>query len=89
MSDKVLMPVVPEITAAMKAEHIGEFSIEFPLDCPDCDLDEPDEACEICKGQGFYLRSINVPWTTCKEIFNAMYATAAKTAQCQVFSTKN
>ncbi len=61
----VIMPA--ELTAenGAKSAMMGEFSINFPIDCS-CD---GDEDCSICDGSGEYLRKINIPWTSIKEIY--------------------
>lgn len=54
---------------ALKAPMIGEFSVDFPLHCPDCyGQSEPTTNCEICGGFGEYKQPVNVPWTTIKDI---------------------
>lgn len=64
----VMMP--RELTAenGAKAALMGEFSIKFPMKCC-CGGYNPD--CGVCEGTGEYKRSINVPWTTIKEIYKA------------------
>ena len=70
-NDMVIMP--RELTAenGAKAALMGEFQIEFPIVCYDCYLNGENENCLICGGSGEYIRSINVPWTTIKEIYRS------------------
>ncbi|MDP1931862.1 MAG: hypothetical protein Q8L60_10425 [Gammaproteobacteria bacterium] len=77
---KVLMPVEPLITERMKFACMGEFSINLPEHCPDCDGAGRHD-CEICSGKGEYMRSANVPWTVMKSIFKSMYQVMIAEAQ--------
>lgn len=71
----VMMP--RELTAenGAKAAMMGEFSINFPMKCHCCGL---DENCEVCGGDGEYMQPVNVPWVTIKDI----YAAAVKHLGC-------
>jgi hypothetical protein len=80
MKGKVVLPVVPNITTAMKAEHLGEYSMKFPIACHECEGEQGHEGCRVCEGNGQYMHEINIPWTACKQIYQAMYATAVKQA---------
>ena len=70
----------PIITSDMKAACIGEFDINLPTFCPDCyqHEGEADPECTICKGQGEYIRKINIPWTVMKDIYKRMATVAAR-----------
>ncbi len=67
-TNTVMMP--RELTAenGAKAALMGEFSIQFPIKCC-CDGEDGD--CEVCGGSGEYTQTVNVPWTTIKEIYRA------------------
>ncbi len=75
MKGKVVLPVKPLMTNEMKAEHIGEYSVQFPVGCHECE-ENPEEICGACNGEGQYMQEINIPWDTCKRIYKAMYTTA-------------
>ena len=64
----VMMPRELTSENGAKAALIGEFSMNFPLKC--CCGGE-DEGCEVCGGSGEYMQTMNVPWTTIKEIYAA------------------
>jgi len=68
------VPIKPSFTKEMKAELMSEFSVKFPEACIGC----VGDTCQVCDGQGQYMRSINVPWTVMKDIFNRMYASMLK-----------
>lgn len=74
LAGKVLMPIEPNMTTEMKAEHIGEYSIPVQSACIYC-LEDGDEECETCGGTGHLTNNHIIPWTTCKQIFAAMYKT--------------
>ena len=69
----VLVPA--ELTAenGAKAALMGEFSVPFPVRCPDCDGGEyvelPTDYCGTCNNTGQVNHNINVPWVTIKEIW--------------------
>lgn len=71
----------PLITNEMKAECIGEFSINQERICScenDTDDGEPDPDCDACHGQGEYTAKIDIPWDTMKEIYKMMATVAAR-----------
>jgi hypothetical protein len=63
-----------------KALLLGEFNVRVTNDCPECvDLDEPDEYCEICDGEGEYEQKHMIPWDLIKFIYSkAVEGLAAK-----------
>ena len=65
----------PQINDGMKAKFMGEFSFEIEEPCPLCELhinEHYDDIPCLCDGEGKYMRSVTVPWDTCKEIYQAM-----------------
>ena len=70
----------PEITNAMKAECIGEFTFDVERVCTHCAVafHDEDHECEVCDGEIEYTETVTVPWDTCKEIYKAMATEAAK-----------
>lgn len=66
----------PKITNAMKAEHIGEYTVPITMGCTECD--DGDEKCPCCHGDGEYVYHAQVPWGTCKEIYKRMAISAAR-----------
>lgn len=70
----------PLITDGMKGHFIGEFSIDLPEYCPECDPDNLSFDCAICGGLGEFKRKVNVPWTTMKRIYRSMASYAAMNA---------
>lgn len=54
-----------------KALLLGEFKVYVTQDCPECvDLDEPDENCEICDGEGEYCQHHMISWDQIKFIYS-------------------
>jgi DnaJ-class molecular chaperone len=66
--DFISMPRRLTAENGAKAAMIGEFSINNPLPCPDCD-DSDDGICSTCGGSGTVIQKVNVPWTVIKEIY--------------------
>jgi hypothetical protein len=64
--ETVLMP--KKLTAKNGAKSLltGEFSIPVPEYCNECH----GNGCSECAGRGEFIRNINVPWTTIKEIYS-------------------
>lgn len=65
-----LMPTC--LTAENGAKYLlsGEFHVEALHTCPECyALDEPDEECEICNGEGEFTVRHQVDWDTLKDIY--------------------
>lgn len=55
----------------LKPVLIGEFTIPVAMRCSACDFDGAQNECEVCGGEVDYLQSVDVPWTTIKEILKA------------------
>jgi hypothetical protein len=54
-----------------KALLLGEFKVHVERECPECvDLDEPDENCEICDGEGEHTIHQVIPWDQIKFIYS-------------------
>ncbi|MBU0792036.1 MAG: hypothetical protein KKC55_16430 [Gammaproteobacteria bacterium] len=54
-----------------KALLLGEFSVHVERECPECaELDEPNEYCEICDGEGDYTIHQVIPWDQIKFIYS-------------------
>ncbi|POA45577.1 hypothetical protein C1893_23260 [Pseudomonas sp. MPR-ANC1] len=54
-----------------KALLLGEFKVEVTNECPDCgELDEPNEHCEICDGEGEYSQRHTISWDQIKFIYS-------------------
>lgn len=70
----VMMPRALTAENGAKGALMGEFSFDLPLTCSDCDVRGAQEDCEVCGGEINYKLTVNVPWTTIKEI----YAVAVK-----------
>ena len=73
--NKIIVPIdertgKPKITNKMKAECCGEFSFDVEVYCGCDEIDRPD--CEFCDGTQFYDRTVDVPWTLCKDIYKKM-----------------
>jgi len=62
------------ITSDMKAQCIGEFSMELKHTCTACFYNEPDENCEVCAGEITYYQNHAIDWTTTKDIYQKMLA---------------
>lgn len=69
----------PDISNAMKAKFIGEFSFTREVLCTHEDSEHPEE-CPWCGGSGTFTEEIQVPWTTCKNIYKAMVREASREA---------
>jgi hypothetical protein len=63
----------PMVTSKMKAKCIGEFQVSIAVPCTECDH---DKNCAVCGG-GEYNHSIDVPWTTMKDIYKMMAKASA------------
>jgi hypothetical protein len=63
-----------------KALLLGEFKVHVTQECRECaDLDEPDENCEICDGEGEYCQHHTISWDQIKFIYSkAVEGLAAK-----------
>lgn len=48
-----------------KAALIGEFNLEYTLTCHECF----GEGCDDCSGEGAWINTIPIDWTTIKEIW--------------------
>lgn len=70
----------PEITNEMKAECMGEFSMEVEHTCSACSLNAggDDVECEVCNGDIHYTRSYTIPWDTVKAIYKRMATVAMR-----------
>jgi len=68
MSDK---PVI--ISNRMKAECIGEFSMNIEKSCSACYYGEPQPECEVCAGEIDYIDTHMIPWDTMKDIYKKMF----------------
>ena len=67
----VIMP--DELTAENGAKGVftGEFHEEIDIHCPDCHGSESEEGeCDICDGDGMYSQSVQIGWSTIKEIYS-------------------
>ncbi len=67
-----------EITSAMKAECMGEFSLEIKQSCSACHFHGAQEDCEVCGGEIEWTEKRLIPWTTMKEIYVMMDNAAKK-----------
>ena len=67
------MSDVPEITNKMKAECHGEFSYTKVVSCEQCAIEGENESCDCCEGSGEYIKTFEIPWDSCKDIYKAMY----------------
>lgn len=65
----VLMPSTLTAENGAKALLLGEFHIGSERTCDQCEIDEPDADCEVCRGETEYTQQIPVPWDTTKEIY--------------------
>ncbi len=54
-----------------KALLIGEFTETINIRC-ECDGDDPE--CDICEGEGEYVQSVPLKWTTLKAIWDKAVA---------------
>lgn len=50
-----------------KAALIGEFYVNYEVNCTECDGD----GCEDCNNEGVWIVKRPIPWTTIKEIYAA------------------
>ncbi|WP_430491671.1 Lar family restriction alleviation protein [Pseudomonas fulva] len=67
-----LMPRALTAENGAKALLLGEFKLEVTQECPECrELDEPQEGCEICDGEGEYGQRHVIPWDKIKFIYSA------------------
>lgn len=54
-----------------KALLLGEFKVTVTQECHDCgELDEPNQYCEICDGEGEYSQSHTISWDQIKFIYS-------------------
>lgn len=65
----LLMPQALTAENGAKGLLVGEFHIGSERTCDQCEIDEPDESCEVCRGETEYTQRIPVPWDTIKEIY--------------------
>ena len=67
-----------EITQSMKGRMIGEVGLPYDEQCAVCQGDEDlvDPGCELCGGNGYVTHYEALPWTTMKDIYQAMAAIA-------------
>lgn len=72
----------PEITNKMKAECIGEFSIDIEMTCSACayayDVSGDYVECEVCNGDINYIETRTIPWDTMKDIYKRMALVAIR-----------
>lgn len=68
--ETVIMPKKLTAESGAKALLMGEFSIPFPAECPECGGKDTHEDCRTCDGNGQIMIKINVPWVTIKEIYS-------------------
>lgn len=65
-----------------KALLLGEFKVHVERECPECiDLDEPDENCEICDGEGEHTIHQVIPWDQIKFIYSKAVEGLAASAE--------
>lgn len=71
-----------------KALLLGEFKVHVERECPECiDLDESDENCEICDGEGEHTIHQVIPWDQIKFIYSkAVEGLAAKSEPADLWS---
>lgn len=71
-----------------KALLLGEFKVHVTQECQECaDLDEPDEHCEICDGEGEYCQHHMISWDQIKFIYSkAVEGLAAKAEPADLWS---
>lgn len=77
-----------EITDEMKAKCMSEFSLTVADACPKCAIAFPGADC-VCDGSGEYEKKVLVPWTTCKEIYKAMFAASPVPAELAALRAEN
>lgn len=66
-----IMPKMLTAENGAKALLLGEFKVEVTQECSDCaELDEPNEHCEICDGEGEYDQRHTIPWDQIKFIYS-------------------
>lgn len=65
----LLMPQALTAENGAKGLLIGEFHIGVERTCDECACDDPDENCNVCRGEVEYTQRIPVPWDTTKEIY--------------------
>lgn len=54
-----------------KALLLGEFKVTVTKECPECaELDDQNEQCEICDGEGQYSQSHTISWDQIKFIYS-------------------
>lgn len=72
---KLAIDARPLILNEMKAECIGEFTVSIDIPCTECDY---DINCAVCGGDGEYDHTVDIPWTTVKDIYKKMVASAVR-----------
>jgi hypothetical protein len=61
----VMVPMKLTAENGAKAALIGEFNLEYTLTCHECF----GEGCDDCSGEGAWINTIPIDWTTIKEIW--------------------
>ncbi|WP_426237406.1 hypothetical protein [Pseudomonas sp. TWP3-2] len=70
-----IMPKSLTAENGAKALLLGEFKVTVTNECPECaELDDPDEYCEICDGEGQYSQSHTISWDQIKFIYSKAVA---------------
>lgn len=65
----IIMPKDLSAENGAKALLLGEFKEVITFQCPECDPDEPSDACDICDGEGLYKQPVTIAWHTIKKIY--------------------
>lgn len=69
--DYCIMPKRLTAENGAKALLLGEFKVTVTNECSECaELDEPNEYCEICDGEGEYAQSHTISWDQIKFIYS-------------------
>ena len=77
--DYCIMPRRLTAENGAKALLLGEFKLEVIQGCPECaELEEPDEYCSICDGEGEYGQQHMIPWDQIKFIYSEAVKGLAK-----------
>lgn len=65
----------------LKPHLMGEYSQQLETSCSACSFDIPDEDCEVCGGEIYYMIPVNIEWNTIKDVlkdaFEALLPTEA------------
>lgn len=80
----------PTITSEMKAECIGSYTVDFWDACEKC-INGHDVPC-TCEGEQedfSCLRKEQIPWNTCKDIYQKMYSLSPEAKELAALRAEN